>query len=122
MRERAQRIVGMHVSRVRRPLQDRPQLMVLSHGPSSGAEAPPVRLLLTTIAWRIDAQDRILAGSSDPVEDVRRALRALLGKTVFAVQVAAPSMDTTFDFAGLQLRVFPTVYEDPAYDPWTVIE
>jgi hypothetical protein len=31
-------------------------------------------------------------------------------------------MDTTFDFAGLQLRVFPTVYEDPAYDPWTVIE
>ena len=122
MRRRAQQIVGMRVIRVRKPMEDRPQLLVLRRDPLPDAEARPVRLWLGTIAWRIDVPDRILAGSSDPVEDVRRELRGVLGKVVVSVQVASPSMDTTIDFAGPRLRIFPTVYDDPTYDPWIVAE
>ncbi|MET8356297.1 hypothetical protein [Micromonospora sp. NPDC005171] len=60
-----------------------------------------------SIAWRIESESDVVVGAGDDGDVLRRAVAIVDGKVLRAVQVEAPSLDTTFAFDGCRLRVFP---------------
>ena len=60
-----------------------------------------------SIAWRIESGERIVVGSDDEGVVMRARVRILDRARSAGVTVRAPSMDTSFDFGDLRLRVFP---------------
>ena len=49
----------------------------------------------------------MVVGADDDRDRLRRAVAVINGKILQGVEVRAPSLDTTFVFAGYRLRVFP---------------
>ena len=49
----------------------------------------------------------MVVGAGDSGDVLRRAVAIIDGKVLRAVQVEAPSLDTTFVFDGCRLRIFP---------------
>lgn len=70
-----------------------------------------------SVAWRIETDATILVGVDDEPENLPHAVQVLDGRTLVRVSVTPPSLDTTFDFSDLRLRVFPVTSQlDP--DNW----
>jgi hypothetical protein len=60
-----------------------------------------------SVAWRIESGERIVVGNDDSDVVLRARVRILDRNRLVNVTVRAQSMDTSFDFGDLQLRVFP---------------
>ncbi len=59
-------------------------------------------------AWRIEANQRIVAGSSDPDEERQEALDSLAGATLEAAEVELPGYDLRLRLSGnIVIRCFP---------------
>ena len=69
-------------------------------------------------AWRIEARNKVIAGSDDPREKLERAVKYFEGLTLEAVTVTVPAPDVTFVFQReVVLKVFPFNFTDD-YEDW----
>jgi hypothetical protein len=58
--------------------------------------------------WRIEARNKVIAGSDDDRERLERALRYIVNNTLVAVELSPPAPDVVMRFdAGVVLRLFP---------------
>ncbi|GAA2188598.1 hypothetical protein [Micromonospora lupini] len=75
-----------------------------------------------SIAWRIESEADVVVGAGDDGDVLRRAVAIVDGKVLGAVQVEAPSLDTTLIFDGCRLRIFPvTARSDPSrWQQWSL--
>lgn len=78
------------------------------------------RLRLEVCAWRIDKNDRPLAGSFDSEKHVKNHLKLLKSKKMLKCEILNRSLDTKFYFEdGLSLFLF-SCFSDPEseYEHW----
>ena len=66
------------------------------------------RLWIWRCAWRLDHNDKILAGSMDDQQKIQTQLTLLENLPVYSFQVSRPALDTTINFDNrFDLRLFP---------------
>ncbi|MDH6462821.1 hypothetical protein M2302_003002 [Micromonospora sp. A200] len=74
------------------------------------ATGTPGRLSMVrvfSVAWRVETGQEILVGADDEPADLPGMVKVLNGCALVDVSVSWPSLDTTFDFGDLRLRIFP---------------
>lgn len=72
-------------------------------------------------AWRVETSEAVLGASEDSRDRMDAAATSLNGRSIVAVEVSPPSLETTFRFDGDHLlRVFPiyTGLTDDALEHW----
>jgi hypothetical protein len=81
-----------------------------------------LRLRVLTHAWRLESRERVLAGGLDPRELLGPVLEELVGRTVSAMGITRPGLDTTLVFGDVQLRLFPvsSLPLPEGYPAWTL--
>ncbi len=58
--------------------------------------------------WRIEAREKVIAGSDDPRDRLERAIKYLEGQTLESVIFTAPAPDVSFIFGkDIVLKLFP---------------
>lgn len=74
-----------------------------------------------SIAWRVETAEQVLVGADDDPAELPQMVHVLNGATVTDVSVTWPSLDTTFAFGDLRLRIFPvTSRVDPrCWQQWS---
>lgn len=69
------------------------------------------------VAWRLEQAEAVLAACEDPRPELAIAVKVLQGRTLQAMEVRTPALETTMTFEdGIVLRLFP-VYTT-AYEHW----
>ena len=81
-----------------------------------------LRLRVLTHAWRLESRERVLAAGLDPGRLLRPVLETLVGRSVSALEIARPGLDTTLVFGDVRLRLFPvsSVPLPEGYPAWTL--
>lgn len=79
------------------------------------------RLVVSNCAWRVQSADDILVASGDTTDSAQPRLHQLLGRSVQYCRMRPATLDATFGFGELELRVFPFYTgPDPGYRYWTL--
>jgi len=94
-----------------------------SQPPSSMGEPPhgAWHLWVYCCAWRLETQEEVVAASEDPRPKLEVAVQRLNDRTLRAVEVQRPALETTFIFEdGLILRLFPIFSED--FEHWMLYD
>jgi len=69
------------------------------------------------VAWRLDEDGEVVAACEDPRPELATGVKRMQGRTVQAIDMRPPALDTTITFEdGIVLRLFPTY--TAAYDHW----
>ncbi|MFD9692936.1 hypothetical protein ACFXPX_20645 [Kitasatospora sp. NPDC059146] len=72
-----------------------------------GVSTRGCRLGIYSVAWRLDSRESIVAASQDSPDFLSSSIATLGGQRLVAAEVLSPSLDTTFRFTDVELRVFP---------------
>ncbi|WP_345456029.1 hypothetical protein [Actinoallomurus oryzae] len=76
-------------------------------------------LWVAMAAWRLESDTDVIVASEYPRLFIRRAIQVLNGLRLVGVSVQAPSLETTFLFEDLRLRLFPMyAAADAGFGDW----